>query len=69
VSDSDYCLLPGLCGLDFLKKRKKKPSLDMAQEMVQNAVRFAIYRYREKGIEPSMGFVREGPYSVPTLRK
>ncbi len=69
MSDSDYCLLPGLCGLDFLKKRKKKPSLDMAQEMVQNAVRFAIYRYREKGMEPSMGFVREGPYSVPVLQR
>jgi lactate racemase len=69
MSDKDYCLLPGLCGLDFLKKRKKKPSLDTAQEMVQNAVRFAIYRYREKGIEPSMGFVREGPYSVPILRR
>ena len=69
MSDGDYCLLPGLCGLEFLKKRKKKPSLSMAQEMVQNAVRFAIARYREKGIEPSMGFVREGPYSVPMLRK
>ena len=53
----------------FLKKRKKKPSLDMAQEMVQNAVRFAVYRYREKGIDPTMAFVREGPYSVPILRK
>ena len=68
MSDNDYCLLPGLCGLEFLKRRKKKPSLDMAQEMVQNAVRFAIARYREKGIEPSMGFIREGPYSVPILR-
>jgi hypothetical protein len=69
MSESDYCLLPGHCGLDFLKKRKRKPSLGMAQEMVQNAVRFALYRYREKGIEPSMAFVREGPYSVPILRR
>jgi len=69
MSSEDYCLLPGQCGLDFLKRVKKKPSLDMAREMVQNAVRFALYRYHEKGIDPTMAFVREGPYSVPVLQK
>ena len=27
----------------------------MAQEIVQNAVQFAVYKYREKGIEPYNG--------------
>jgi hypothetical protein len=34
-------------------------------EMVQNAVLFAIQKYREKGMDPSMAFIREGPYAVP----
>jgi len=69
ISREDYCLLPGQCGLDFLKGKVKKPSLEKAQEMLQRAVILAIYQYRERGIEPTMAFIREGPYAVPTLRK
>jgi nickel-dependent lactate racemase len=69
VSREDHCLLPGVCGLDFLKGKRKKPSLERAREMIQKAVLFAIHRYREKGIEPAMAFIREGPYAVPNLRK
>ncbi len=65
----NYCLLPGVCGLDFLKGKRRKPTLGKAQEMVQNAVLFAVNRYRGKGIEPTMAFIREGPYAVPTLRR
>jgi nickel-dependent lactate racemase len=68
ISKEDYCLLPGQCGLDFLKKNRKRPSLEMAQEMVQNAVLFAVYRYQEKGIKPTMASIREGPYAVPILQ-
>ena len=68
ISKEDYCLLPGQCGLDLLTTRRKKPSLEMAREMVQNALRFAVYRYREKGIEPTMAFIREGPYAVPYFK-
>ena len=69
MSGGDYCLLPGQCGLDFLKRVKRKPSLDDAREMVQNAVRFAVYRYHEKGINPTVAFIREGPYAVPVLQR
>jgi nickel-dependent lactate racemase len=65
ISKEDYCLLPGQCGLDFLSRRTEKPSLDGARDMVQNAVIFAVSRYREKGIEPSFAVIREGPYAVP----
>jgi nickel-dependent lactate racemase len=69
ISEEDYCLLPGQCGLDFLKKKRIKPTVEMSQEMIQNAVSFAVYRYREKSIEPTMAFIREGPYAVPVLEK
>jgi len=68
IPREDHCLLPGQCGLDFLSRPRKRPSLKTAQEMVQNAVCFAYARYRERGIEPSMAFIREGPYAVPFLR-
>lgn len=67
ISRENHCILPGVCGLDFLKGKKKKPTLEKAQEMVQKAVLFAVNRYREKGIEPTMAFIQEGPYAVPTL--
>lgn len=69
LSKEEHCLLPGVCGLDFLKRKKKKPSLENAQEIVQHAVFFAIQTYREKGIEPTMAFIREGPYAVPILQR
>ena len=69
IPGEDHCLLPGQCGLDFLKRVKKKVSLETAQEMVQNAVRFAVYRSLEKGITPAIAFIREGPYAVPILQK
>jgi hypothetical protein len=69
ISREDHCLLPGVCGLDLLKGKRKTPTLEKAQEMVDNAVLLAISRYRGKGIEPTMAFIREGPYAVPILRR
>jgi nickel-dependent lactate racemase len=63
ISREEHSALPGVCGLDFLKRKRKKSILEMAQ----NAVLFAVCRYREKGIEPTMAFIREGPYAVPIL--
>ncbi len=68
IERKNYCLLPGVCGLDFLKGKRIKPSLEKAQEMVQKAIQFVIYRYRERGIEPTLAFIREGPYAVPIRR-
>ncbi len=67
ISREDHCLLPGVCGLDLLKGKRKTPTLEKAQEMVRNAVLLAISRCREKGIKPTMAFIREGPYAVPIL--
>jgi len=68
ISKEDYCLLPGQCGLDFLRRKRIKPAMEASREMVQNAVLFAVYRYRERGIEPTLAFIREGPYAVPIRR-
>jgi hypothetical protein len=67
ISREDHCLLPGICGLDLLKGKRKTPTLERAKEMVQNGILLAISRQREKEIEPSMAFIREGPYAVPVL--
>ncbi len=69
IERKNYCLLPGVCGLDFLKGKRVKPTLEKAQEMVQNAILYAVSRYRERGIEPSFAFIQEGPYAVPILKK
>jgi len=69
IERENYCILPGVCGLDFMKGKRIKPSLEKAQEMVQKAVQFAVFRYQEKGIEPTLAVIREGPYAVPVLAK
>ena len=69
IERENYCILPGVCGLDFMRGKRIKPTVEKAQEMVQKAVQFAVYRYREKGIEPTMAFIREGPYAVPVLHR
>jgi len=69
IERENYCVLPGVCGLDFIKGKRIKASLEKAQEMVQKAILFAVNRYRVKGIEPTIAFIREGPYAVPILRR
>jgi nickel-dependent lactate racemase len=69
IDRENYCVIPGVCGLDFMKGKRLKPSVEKAQEMVQKAVLFAVHRYLQKGIEPTMAFIREGPYAVPILRR
>jgi nickel-dependent lactate racemase len=66
ISREDHCLLPGICGLDLLKGKgkRKSPTMKRAQEIVQNAIFLALSRYHEKRIEPTMAFIREGPYTV-----
>ena len=68
ISKEDYSLLPGRSGLDFLQGSAPKPSLQLAQEMVQSALFSTVGHYRATGIEPTVAFIREGPYAVPVLR-
>jgi hypothetical protein len=68
ISREDYALLPGRSGLDFLKEKRGQSTLELAQEMVQSALFSAMRRYQGKGIEPTVAFIREGPYAVPVVR-
>jgi nickel-dependent lactate racemase len=60
-----YDLLPGLCGLDCLAGEDCSDPVRTVREMVETALRFAVADYRKKGVEPSVAFIREGPYAIP----
>ena len=62
-----YDLLPGRCGLDFLAGEGCSSPVQAVREMVETALRFAVADYRKKGVEPSVAFIREGPYAIPFL--
>ena len=69
IPPEDYSLLPGRSGFDFLEKNKALSGRDAAQSMVQNSLLFVISRHLDKGIKPSLAFLREGPYGIPYLQK
>ncbi|MDP2839305.1 MAG: hypothetical protein Q8O11_04550, partial [Syntrophales bacterium] len=60
-----YDLLPGRCGLDCLAEADCSSPIRAVREMVETALRFAVADYRKKGVEPSVAFIREGPYAIP----
>ena len=64
----DYCLIPGCCGLDYLHEETEGPAAAAVKEMVDNALLFAVAGFRGRGVEPTVAFIREGPYAIPHLR-
>ena len=64
----EYCLIPGRCGLDFLREEAEQLPAEAVGEMLENALRFAVAEYRKKGVEPAVAFIREGPYAIPYLK-
>ena len=68
ISPEDCSLLPGRSGRDLLQGSASKPSLQLAQGMVQSALFSAVGHYRARGVEPTVAFIREGPYAVPVVR-
>ncbi len=64
----EYSLIPGRCGLDFLHEEPERLPAAAVREMVENALRAAVARFREEGIEPTIAFIREGPYAIPCLK-
>ncbi|MGB4705141.1 MAG: nickel-dependent lactate racemase [Candidatus Saccharicenans sp.] len=67
ITRKDYDLIPGISGLDFLDQTTSAREAELAREMTQKSIFFAVGRYLERGIKPSMAFIREGPYAVPQL--
>jgi len=69
IPRKEYSMIPGLCGLDFLHEEPEQLPAAAVREMVENALRAAVARFREEGIEPTVAFIREGPYAIPCLRE
>lgn len=63
----DYCIIPGASGLDFLREEPERPAAAAVREMVENALCAAVAGFRNRGIEPAVAFIREGPYAIPYL--
>ena len=70
IPKEDYLILPGTSGYEFLLAECEGGSnQEKAQAMVQNALIYSTDRFRRKNIEPSICYIREGPYAIPTFRK
>jgi nickel-dependent lactate racemase len=68
IAAADDAFLPGRSGREFLAgPEAPSDALEAAREMVQNAVLAAVGRARSDGREPTMAFLREGPYGIPVL--
>ena len=68
IPREEYCLIPGRCGLDFLKEETGRPLAAAVGQMVENALRHTVAGYRKRGVEPTVAFIREGPYAIPYLK-
>jgi lactate racemase len=69
IPRKDYCLIPGCCGLDFMHAETEDLTAAAVKEMVDNALRCAVAGFRNKGVEPTVAFIREGPYAIPHLHE
>jgi hypothetical protein len=54
-------------GRQLLSSARPLSDRDAAREMVQNALLAAVGVMRAEGREPSVAFLREGPYGIPVF--
>ena len=70
IPKEDCVILPGTSGYKFLSAEcEDRSNREKAQAMVQNALICSIDRLRKRDIEPSVCYMREGPYAIPVFRK
>jgi len=78
IAREDYYTIPGTSGYEFLPRIRSgagadgtahKSNLEKVQTMVQNALVHSVFRLRQKNREPSVCYIQEGPYAIPTYRK
>ena len=62
-----YSIIPGRSGLDLVERIAADDPATSVQQMVENALRFAVADYLKNGITPKVAFIREGPYTIPCL--
>jgi hypothetical protein len=68
IPEADQALLPGTPGWDFLPNRIFPKYGEATRAMVQNALIYAFRHPRWEGREPTVAFIKEGPYAIPFLR-
>ena len=69
IEKADFACIPGTSGYEFLPSdHEDLQGIAAVQKMVQNALIWAVYRNKRRGIEPTLAFIREGPYAVPVLK-
>ena len=68
ITEKAQDLVPGRSGWEFLSEAPGDRDAETTRAMVQNALCYAVNHPRWKGAEPSVAFIKEGPYAVPSLR-
>jgi len=67
ITTQDCQIIPGLNGHDLLNNDREFASeKDKAQAMLQNAVKYAVSHPKWTGHIPTIAFVEDGPYAIPT---
>ena len=68
IPKAHYDIIPGLSGYDVISDDVDFKSLRAtATAMFQNAVIYATHHPRFEGQIPSIAYIEEGPYAVPTV--
>mgnify|MGYP005811430315 CR=1 FL=1 len=66
LSPKDHRIVPGAMGWDYLPDQHYADDAEQTRTMVQNAITCAVHHPRWAGGAPTMAFIQEGPYAVPT---
>jgi len=70
IPEEHYAIIPGISGYDCIEEEVRYSSTrEKAQAMYQNAVIYAVHHPRFHGRKPTIAFIAEGPYVIPTLTK
>ncbi len=70
IGRADFSRIPATSGYEFLTPEQENlTGIAGVETMVQNALIRAVYQNRKAGIEPTVAFVREGPYAVPVVKR
>ena len=70
IGRADFVRIPGTSGYEFLTPEQEDlTGIAVVETMVQNALIRAVYQNRKAGIEPTVAFIREGPYAVPVVKR
>ncbi|MBN1613939.1 MAG: nickel-dependent lactate racemase [Deltaproteobacteria bacterium] len=70
IPEGDFCRIPGRSGYDFLKGRRQETSEGLTRSMLRNALKSVHGEFvKRRGAEPTVAFLRDGPYGIPVRRR